>query len=63
MSIMAPSADGWTSPPMMLWNVFFSDMSGLFLTHGCAYLTYPIGTTVGVSGSFSLVYCDRMPSM
>jgi hypothetical protein len=30
---------------------------------GCAYLTYPIGTTVGVSGSFSLMYCDRMPSM
>ena len=29
----------------------------------CAYLTYPIGTTVGVSGSFSLVYFDRMPSM
>ena len=30
---------------------------------GRAYLTYPIGTTVGVSGSFSLTYCDRMPSM
>ena len=27
------------------------------------HFTYPIGTTVGVSGSFSLMYCDRMPSM
>ena len=30
---------------------------------GFGYLTYPIGTTVGVSGGFSLTYCDRMPSM
>lgn len=29
MSIMAPSADAWTSPPMMLWNVFFSGICGL----------------------------------
>jgi hypothetical protein len=29
MSIMAPSADAWTSPPMMLWKLFFSDIGGL----------------------------------
>jgi hypothetical protein len=29
MSIMAPSADAWTSPPMMLWNIFFSDIGEL----------------------------------
>src|SRR4029077_145620 len=26
MSIIAPDADAWTSPSMMLWKTFFSDM-------------------------------------
>src|SRR5262245_17438487 len=26
-SIIAPDADAWTSPSMMLWNTCFSDMS------------------------------------